>query len=438
MTINDFKCPECNAVFPLDEALVQQLIQPLSQQFETESTKLKASIRAREEELKNLADAVAAEKAGVEETVKSRIEEQRSAIAAEEAEKARTAIGVEVTDLQTQLKDATGRAKKAEEAELALRQANRKLEEDKEGWELEKQRQLDAERTSIRESAQRDTSEQFRLKESEYNQRIEAMKKLNDELQRKLDQGSEQAHGEVQELDLEQLLRDHYPDDEIIPVPKGQHGGDVLHRVRTRAGVHCGTILWEAKRTKNWTENWLPKLRNDQRASKAELAVLMTTKMPKDRDLFCCVDSVWVTDPVCAMHLANLLRHHLLEVALIRQNEEGRQEKADKIYGYLVSPQFKQRVDGLLEPLAFMTKQLESERTAMQSHWAKREMQIKLAVGSLAGFYGDVQAIAGQSLPEIEAFEHEPQAVEPRAIVGIEELPIASDVVFSTNGSSDD
>ncbi len=142
----------------------------------------------------------------------------------------------------------------------------------------------------------------------EKDQTIASMQKKIEELKRKAEQGSQQLQGEVQELELENLLRAKFPFDTIEPVPKGEFGGDVLQRVVSPGGQPSGTILWESKRTKNWSDGWLAKLREDQRAAKAEIAVLVSQALPKGVETFDVVDGVWVTSPRAALPVATVLR----------------------------------------------------------------------------------------------------------------------------------
>ena len=231
------------------------------------------------------------------------------------------------------------------------------------------------------------------------------MQRQIEDLKRRAEQGSQQLQGEVQELDLESQARAAFAMDTIEPVPKGEHGGDVIQRVTGPLGQHCGTILWESKRTKNWSDGWLPKLRDDQRAAKADIALIVTQALPKDMDSFNLIDGVWVTSPRYAMHLAIALRQSLIEVAAARKAGEGQQTKMEMLYQYLTGPRFRHRIEAIVEKFADMHDDLEKERRATTRLWAKREAQIRCVVDSTAGMYGDLQGIAGKTLHEIEGLE---------------------------------
>jgi len=231
------------------------------------------------------------------------------------------------------------------------------------------------------------------------------MQRQIEELRRKAEQGSQQLQGEAQELELESLLRTKFTRDTIEPVPKGEFGGDVLHRVIGPLGQLCGTILWESKRTKNWSDGWLPKLRDDQRTAKAEIALLVSQVLPKGVEAFDFIDGVWVTESRCAIPVAIALRQSLVELATARQGGEGQKTKMELVYQYLTGPRFRHRVEAIVEKFEDMQADLDKERKTMTRLWAKREEQIKGVIETTVGMYGDLQGIAGRTMQEIEGLE---------------------------------
>ena len=214
------------------------------------------------------------------------------------------------------------------------------------------------------------------LKVQEREQTILGMQKQIEELKRKSEQGSQQLQGEVQELQLEALLRGSFPHDTVTPVPKGEFGGDALQQVAGPQGVECGKILWELKRTRNWSDGWLQKLRDDQRTAKADAAILVSQALPKTIDVFGQIEGVWITAPKCAVALAMAVRHALIEVAVARKAGEGQHTKMEIMYEYLTGPRFRHRVQAMAEKLRDMQADLDKERKAMQKFWNKREQQL--------------------------------------------------------------
>jgi len=242
----------------------------------------------------------------------------------------------------------------------------------------------------------------LKLKVAEKEEMIAGMQRTIEELKRKAEQGSQQLQGEVQELDLEALVHTAFPTDVLEPVAKGELGADLLQLVIGPVGQQCGKILWESKRTKNWSDGWLAKLRDDQRTAKAEIAIIVSQVLPKGVDSFNLVDGIWVTSPRCAIPVAIALRHSLIELANARQAGEGQQSKMELVYQYLIGPRFRHRIEAIVEKFSDMHEDLEKERKTMTRLWAKREEQIRCVVESTAGMYGDLQGIAGKTLKEIE------------------------------------
>jgi hypothetical protein len=286
-----------------------------------------------------------------------------------------------------------------------LLRKERELEDAKREFDLTIEKRVQADLGSEREKAKKEAEEELKFKVMEKDQTITAMQRQIEDLKRRAEQGSQQLQGEVQELELEALLAAKFPRDTIQPVPKGEFGGDVLHRVIGPLNQICGTILWESKRTKNWSDGWLPKLREDQRAAKAEIAVIISQALPKEIDTFGFVDGIWVADPKVALPVALSLRQTLIEVASVRQASEGQQTKMEMVYGYLTGPRFRQRVQAIVEAFSSMKKDLDTEKKVLTRQWAKREEQIDRVMQATVGMYGDLQGIAGRTLQEIEGLE---------------------------------
>ena len=198
-------------------------------------------------------------------------------------------------------------------------------------------------------------------------------------------------------------LRRQFPFDELQPVPTGEFGGDTLQVVRDSSGRECGRILWEFKRTKSWQAAWVPKLKGDQRAACADLAVLISQAMPPNIQHFNELDGVWVSSLSCTLPVASALRATLLQIASQRRNSEGQQTKTELVYAYLTGPRFRGRIEAIAERWSEMQKDLHDEKRATMKRWAKRESQLHTLAESTTGIYGDLQGIAGRDLVEIQA-----------------------------------
>jgi hypothetical protein len=260
---------------------------------------------------------------------------------------------------------------------------------------------------NVRDKARREAEVELKLKVAEREETIAAMQRQIEALKQKAEQGSQQLQGEVQELELEALLTAKFPIDIIEPVPKGEFGGDILHRVLGSSGRQCATILWESKRTRNWSESWLGKLKNDQRSARADVAILVSRVLPEKVESFDLVDGIWVVDPHYAVPVAIALRQSLIDVAAVRQANEGQQTKMGMVYQYLTGPRFRDHVQSIVEKFTEIEEDLSRERKTMTRLWAKREELIRGVISSTAGMYGDLQGIAGKSLHEIEGLDCE-------------------------------
>jgi hypothetical protein len=258
---------------------------------------------------------------------------------------------------------------------------------------------------SVHVKAKQEAEDALKAQVSQKDVQIATMNRTIEELKRKADQGSQQIQGEALELELESLLRVKFPLDLIEPVGKGEFGGDIVQHVNGAAGQVAGIILWEFKRTKNWSYGWLGKLREDQRTAKADIAIIISQTLPKDVETFALLDGVWVAHPRCAIPVASAMRHSLIEVSATRNAQLGQQTKMEMVYQYLTGPRFKQRLEGIIEKFDELKEDLDKERKFMTRVWAKREGQIQGVLDSTTGMWGDLQGIAGKALPEIASLD---------------------------------
>ena len=369
-------CPKCGTKIELSEAISSQLEQRLRGEL---SEEYKRKFLKEKEQL-----------------------EQRAKRSAEDS------LGVEMSDLKAQLEDRSKKLDAARTEELALRKRQRELEDKQASMQLEIARTLDAERIQIRQEAITTVAEEHRLKDAEKEKQLADMKKQIEELKRKAEQGSQQAQGEVMELELESVLQREFPFDKIEPVAKGTRGGDVMLRVHTQTGRFCGTILWETKRTKIWSDGWIQKLKDDQREAKADIAVIVSEALPKGFHHFRQVGSVWITDFNSVVGLALALRMSLIEVAKAREALVGKNEKMELVYNYLTSHEFRNRIEAIVESFKAMQGDLVTEKAAMEKVWARREKQITRIIANMSGMYGDIEGVSGTSLPSISLLELPP------------------------------
>ena len=416
MTEPTITCPNCKTEIRLTESLAAPLIAATRKQFEERLSQKDAEVAKREESIREKEKQILEAKRNLDEQVSDQVAAQlkaeRAQVIAEESKKAKLASAAEIdakvrelSELQEVLKIRDEKLAEAQKAQAELIKKQRELDDAKRELELTVEKRVQDGLNEVRLQAKSQAEEEQKFKVMEKEQTIAAMQKQIEDLKRRAEQGSQQLQGEVLELELENLLRAKFPFDAIEPVAKGEFGGDVLQRVVSQGGQASGSILWESKRTKNWSDGWLVKLREDQRTAKAEVAVIISQVLPKGVEAFDMVDGVWVTHPRALVPVATILRHTLLQVNMARQVSEGQQTKTEMVYQYLTGPRFRQRVEAIVEAFSTMQEDLDRERKVIMKQWAKREEQIERVMGATVGMYGDLQGIAGKSLQEIEGLE---------------------------------
>lgn len=416
-------CPKCSHGFALSEGISRQAIERHAEDFEQglarRARELEASLAAearrraeREaaQQLGALKEQLAAAEAAAK-AQKEHFEKARAQVAIDAAAQAREAFELELKSAREALAAKDGALERFRAEELELRRRLRESDEARKNQELEYQRKLDEERKRIQENARTSLAAEFARKEAQMRAQLDSAQREAADLKRKLEQGSQQLQGEALECGLEEMLRGAFPLDEIVEVPKGVNGADLLQRVRSPSGQLCGTIVWEAKQTKAFQSQWLPKLRDDQQAVGAELAVLVTSAMPKDvREPFVRQADVWITSFAAARPLAEALRGTLVEMHKLRQANLGRNEKMALVYEYICSPQFAQRVKSVVEGFRVMREELEAERAAVTRMWKKREMQLTRMTSGILGVVGDLQGIGEEGIGHLERVAALPQS----------------------------
>lgn len=428
MTEPTITCPNCKTEIRLTESLAAPLIAATRKQFEQQLSQKDAEIALREQGIRDQEKAIVEAKrtldAQVADQVAAQLKSERARVIEEESKKAKQAAAAELdnkarelVELQEVLKVRNAKLAEAQAAQAELIKKQRELDDAKRELELTVEKRVQEGLGDVREKAKREAEEGLKLKVMEKDQTIASMQQKIEELKQKAEQGSQQLQGEVQELELENLLRAKFPFDSIEPVPKGEFGGDALQRVVSQSGQASGTILWESKRTKSWSDGWLVKLREDQRTAKADISVIVSQVLPKGVEAFDVIDGVWVTSPRAALPVATVLRHTLLQVSMARQATEGQQTKTEMIYQYLTGPRFRHRVEAIVEAFSTMQEDLDKERKAIMKQWAKREEQIERVMGATVGMYGDLQGIAGKSLQEIEGLEFPALEAAPEQVM---------------------
>lgn len=400
-------CPHCNSEFPLKDAIAKHLIEQHEGEYQQLLSKELSHLQkqAAEEAEKAVAKQFKNQLSALQEqltesqesaaTLKARIATEK-----QKAEKlARESIKLEQEALEESLKSKDEQLEQFRKQELELRRSKSALEDKQKNMELELSRRVEAEKESIRASI----GDEFRLKEAELKKKIDDASKANEDLKRKLQQGSQQLQGEVLELELESELRQAYPLDDIEPVSKGTRGADVLQTVRLRTGTACGKIVWETKRAENWSNTWITKLKADMQSVGGDIAVLVSTAFPSGiEEPMVLKDGVWLVKPSLAKGLSEALRTVLTEAQRQKAVSVGKNEQMEALYDYVCSTQFVQRIKAVVDHQEQMRLELEKEKSAMQRIWKKREGQISGITNQMMSICGELQGLSHGSMPMLD------------------------------------
>lgn len=407
-------CPHCDKEFALQDAITNQLIDRYENEYESTLNKEKERLQERievqtqrvvakkfEDKISDLTESLAESKTEQKKTEQKieRAKQIAAVTARKEAEESAQQLKIEL-----EAKDEKLAAYR--ETEMALRKEKAALLEQQKELALEVQRQVDSERKRIEEV----TADTYRLREAEWRKKIDDAQLANEDLKRKLEQGSQQLQGEVLELEIEELLRDSFPFDAIEPVKKGARGADVIHTVNLRSGATCGKIIWETKRAENWSNSWIPKLKDDSQTAGGEIAVLVSTAFPANIDEPMLLhEGVWLVTPELVRPLAEALRSVLVESHRQKSISAGKDESMEALFNYITGAQFAQKVRAVVDAYQQMRDDLDKERNAMQRLWKKREGQLARITTNMIGMCGDLQGISGSGMPQLDGIAEFPE-----------------------------
>jgi len=398
-------CPHCENEIPLTDLLTHQISESLRKEMESGLRQKEKTLAEKNEKFKAKEEALRKQAADVDQMVESQLEEKLKAVQAAAKVKAAKDSETELKILREELEEKSKKLSSSQETEAKLRKQSRELEEREKALELEVEKKLAVEVDNARQKAIKTFQEEQQLKDAAYEKKIADMAKAVDEAKRKAEQGSMQTQGEVAELRLEETLERAFRYDDIEPVAKGVRGADVIQTVKDQSLMACGKIIWESKNTKSWSQGWVQKLKDDQTSNGAEIAILVTEAMPQDIENFGMIDGVWVTKQALAIPLATVLRDSLADLSYARNSAEGMNEKMQVLYKYITGPQFRQKVEGIIDTFSGMKSQLEREKRAMTKLWKERDKQIDRVVENTSGMYGDFKGVIGAALKDIDSLE---------------------------------
>lgn len=399
------QCPNCAHEFDVEEALSGKLQAQFKAQYERKVAEQAEKFKAERGKLEKEVALFEEKKERENELFKEKLE-QRLIKEQEKIEKqTQETYEQQLKALQTENTKRKEENRALKSAEIDLLKRENELKEQAEELQLNLQRQLLESQKEIEDKARAKEREVMFLKEKEFEKKLNDQKKLIDEMKRKAEQGSMQMQGEVQELALEELLAHTYPFDTVTEVGKGIRGADCIQKVVNARQQLCGSIVYESKRTKNFSNDWIDKLKQDQIQSKADIAVIVTETFPNDMDRFGEKDGVWI----CGFHevksLSFVLREMLIKTQSVKSSDENKGDKMELLYGYLTSNEFVQNIKRIVENYDGMINQLNSEKKAMYKIWASREKQIWVVQENISALFGSIKGIAGKELETFSVLE---------------------------------
>ena len=415
---NLISCPHCSKQINVQEVLSADAEQKLQQQLQSQQQQLLSQL---EEEKKKLVDEqrIFEEKRKKEnEIFQQKLQQEKLKMEADLQQQLRKSISADFENqlilLQQANKDNEEKLKAARQQQLEFMQKEQELKNREQELEIELQKKLLVERASLSEQIRKEESERGSVKEMEYQlkmkeleKQLDDQRKMAEEMRRKAEQGSMQLQGEVQELLLEELLRDHFPYDAISAVGKGVEGADCILTVRNHLGLDSGQVIFESKRTKTFNNVWIEKLKTDMRNQGADVAILVTSVLPKDMSCFGEKDGVWICSFSEVIALTTALRHTIIRVADTKKAEENKGEKMSMLYGYLTGNEFRQQIEIIVEGFVSMKNSITKERIQMEKLWKEREKHLEKVLISTSGMYGSIKGIAGASIGNIPLLDNE-------------------------------
>ena len=389
------ECPQCHHVFDVEASLTQQIEKRLKGDLAKDQQEVLAQLEAERLRLEEQEKELGRKQATIQNQVDMRVKQERESIKAEALKEAQRATAEELQAMAAKAEAQGAALKKLKTEQLELLKEKERLETLKADIELDAKRAMAKERKRIEEEVKQREEEAHLMKDREKDLVLKKLKEQVEDMKRKMEQGSMQVQGEVQELELRELLEVLFRQDVVDEVATGANGADVLHVVHDRIGRPCGTIAYESKRTKAFSEKWIEKLKEDMQRHKAEIGVIVTEAMPKDMLHMGFRDGVFVCSFPEARGMAQLVRQIVLRVAEVRAQEENKDDKANLLYAYLTSPEFKRRMQVIVSGYGVMKQQLEGEKRLMQKQWAARAKQLDALVDSADELQGSILGIAG-------------------------------------------
>jgi len=399
------KCPNCQHEFPIGNALAQEIETDIRAKYLKKYGEDKLKLEAEKAQLAKEAEMIKTKSENQEKIIEDKLKQAKIQLQDEALKKAANEIQLQMESLNKELISKTQQLKESQVKELALMQKERQIKEREENLKLDMEKQMLERQKEIEDRVKKMESERSDLKIKELEKKLSDQVELAETMRRKAEQGSMQLQGEVLELALEELLKSAFPFDTIEEVAKGVKGADCIHHVKNSLAQPCGKIIYESKRTKSFTLEWIEKLKSDMRAQQADIAVIVTEVLPKDMDSFGWKDGVWVCRFADVKALAFLLRDGLIKIHTALVSQENKGEKMHMLYDYLTGTEFRQNIEAVAEGFLSLRKGIITEKIQMEKIWKEREKQLDKVLLNTTQFYGAIKGIAGNAVADLKMLE---------------------------------
>lgn len=412
----DIKCPKCGFGFHIEEAVSEEYKKDLQQKMvvykKQKDEELKKFREDSEKKERDLQDQLQKTQHEYDKKLSDERNRLRQTLEDDLRKNIKSDFENEINLLKLARQQSDEKLKEARQKEFEYLQKEQELLSKEQELQITIQKQLIEERKSLSEQVRKEELEKAALRETEMQlkmreleKQLDDQKKLADEMRRKAEQGSMQLQGEAQELLLEQVLRDNFPNDMVTEVGKGVEGADCMLVVRSNTGIEYGKIIFESKRAKGWNNAWVEKLRNDMRNTQADLSVLVTQVYPKNMECFGEREGVWICSFREVTGVTSALRNAIIRIAETKKSEENKGEKMQMLYNFLTGNEFRQQIEAIVEGFSEMEQSIMKERVMMEKIWKERKKQLDKVLINTAGMYGSIKGIAGSSVGDIPLLE---------------------------------
>jgi hypothetical protein len=398
-------CPNCKYDFPIENALSQKIEDDIKSRYLKRYNEDKQKFETEKAQLAKEAELIKIQGENQEQILADKLRLAKGQLEQEAIKKAASEMALQMEMLNKELTDKSQKLKESQVKELELMQKEKQIKEREESLKLDMEKQMVARQKEIEDRVKKMESERSDLKIKELEKKLTDQAELVETMRRKAEQGSMQLQGEVLELALEELLKATFPLDSIEEVAKGVKGADCVQHIKNNMGDFCGKIIYESKRTKAFTNEWIEKLKRDMRAQQADIAVIVTETLPKDMDSFGFKDGVWICRFTDVKPLAFLLRDSLLKIHIALISQENKGEKMQMLYNYLTANEFRQNIEAVVEGFLALKDGITREKIQMEKIWKEREKQLDKVLLNTTQFYGSIKGIAGNAVGDLKMLE---------------------------------